>query len=240
MTTAKAAPSPIRRTKLSDQIYDLIYQRITTGQYAPESRLPAEADLAAEFRASRPVIREALTALKEDGVIQSRERVGNFVTGSLDQRQLRFLPLGSLADVQRCFVFRISLEGEAAFFAAGNRSAEDVAAIREAAANVERLVAESRPSIDADYAFHLTVVTATHNPFFVTTLKSLINHVRTGMNMCRTLSLVQPELHVDQMKQEHRRVVDAIAAGDRDAAREALRAHLDASRQRVFAGQHLL
>lgn len=233
-------PMPVQRTRLRDQIYDLIYQRIVTGQYPAESKLPTEHELAREFDASRPVVREALSALREDGFVITRERVGNFVSGSSHQHKLRFLPLGSIADVQRCFLFRISLEGEAAFFAACNRIEEDVSAVRDAANYLNELVDKGEPSVDADFEFHVQVTMATHNPFFVTTLKSLINHVRTGMNMCRTLSLVQPELHIDQMKEEHEAIVQAIADRDADGARHAMRRHLDASRERVFAGQHLL
>lgn len=232
--------SPVRRTKLSDQIYDQIYQRIATGQYPADSKLPTEVDLAHAFDASRPVVREALAALREDGVIATRERIGNFVIGTADHAHLRFVPLGSLADVQKCFFFRISLEGDAAAMAALNRVAGDLEAIEAAESNLERLVDETKPSVDADYAFHLAVVTASHNRFFIATEKSLINHVRTGMSVCRRLSVVQPELHLDQMKNEHRAVLDAIANGDPEAARAAMRFHLDASRQRVFEGQHLL
>ena len=78
MSVAKS--TPVQRTKLSDQIYDLIYQRIITGQYPAESKLPTEHELARDFHASRPVVREALSALREDGFVVSRERVGNFVT----------------------------------------------------------------------------------------------------------------------------------------------------------------
>ncbi len=232
--------SPVRRVKLSEQIYDLIYRRIATGQYPEGGKLPSEAEFAQEFQASRPTVREALIALREDGVITSRHRVGYFVVGTGDQTHLRFMPLGSLADVQRCFLFRISLEGEAAFLAARNRTPEDMEAIRATARDLERLVDEKKPSVDADYAFHLAVIEASHNRFFFSTLKSLINHVRTGMSVCRRLSIEQPELHLDQMKNEHQRVVDAVADRDSEAARQAIRDHLDASRQRVFQGQHLL
>jgi DNA-binding FadR family transcriptional regulator len=232
--------SPVRRVKLSEQIYDLIYQRIATGQYAEGGRLSSESEFAQEFQASRPTVREALIALREDGVISSRHRVGYFVLGTGDQNHLRFLPLGSLADVQRCFLFRISLEGEAAFYAACNRTDEDIASIEKAASELSDLVDAKKPSVDADYAFHLAVIEASHNRFFGSTIRSLINHVRTGMSLCRRLSLEQPELHLDQMKEEHQRVVDAVIAKDGTAARQAIRYHLDASRQRVFLGQHLL
>ena len=232
--------SPLRRTKLSDQVYDQIYQRIATGQYPADTRLPTEVELAHEFAASRPVVREALAALREDGVIATRQRIGNFVIDTGDQAHLRFVPLGSLADVQKCFLFRISLEGEAAAMAALNAAPDDVAAIEAAESELERLIADNKPSVDADYVFHLAVIKASRNRFFVATQMSLINHVRTGMSVCRQLSAVQPELHLDQMKDEHRAVLKAVAEGDAEAARAAMRHHLDASRQRVFAGQHLL
>ena len=232
--------SPLRRTKLSEQVYDEIYQRIATGQYPADARLPTELELAREFAASRPVVREAIAALREDGVIATRERVGNFVIGVGDQAHLRFVPLGSLADVQKCFLFRISLEGEAAAMAAGNATEDDVAAIEAAEAELEGLIAAGKPSVDADYAFHFAVIARAHNRFFVATQKSLINHVRTGMSVCRRLSLVQPELHLDQMRNEHRAVLRRCRNGDAEAARAGMRRHLDASRQRVFSGQHLL
>jgi DNA-binding FadR family transcriptional regulator len=94
--------------------------------------------------------------------------------------------------------------------------------------------------VDADYAFHLAVITVSRNRFFLTTIKSLINHIHTGMSVCRRLSVVQPELHLDQMRDEHRAVVAAVKEGDAEAARAAMRHHLEASRQRVFSGQHLL
>jgi DNA-binding FadR family transcriptional regulator len=237
---APAAGPLLKRAKLSEQIYDHIYQRIATGDYAANSRLPTENALAREFAASRPVVREALAALREDGVIATRQRVGNFVVGPGEAAQLRFVPLGSLADVQKCFLFRISLEGEAAALAAGRATDADVAAIAAAQAELERLVAAGKPSVDADYAFHLAVVAASHNRFFLATLRSLINHVRTGMSVCRRLSLVQPELHLQQMQSEHQAVLAAIGGGDGEAAGEAMRHHLEASRQRVFSGQHLL
>ncbi len=234
------ATSPIRRSKLSDQIYDQVYQRIATGQYPADARLPTELALAREFGTSRPVVREALAALREDGVIASRERVGNFVIGTADQMRLRFVPLGSLTDVQKCFLFRIALEGEAAYLAALHRTDQDIAAIEAAEAELETLVDAGEPSVDADYAFHVAVVTASRNRFFLATVRTLINHVRTGMSLCRRLSVVQPELHLDQMKNEHRAVVAAVAGGDAPGARSAMRYHIDSSRQRVFEGQHLL
>jgi GntR family transcriptional regulator, transcriptional repressor for pyruvate dehydrogenase complex len=232
--------SPIRRAKLSEQIYDLIYQRITTGLYEADSRLPTEIQLAAEFQASRPVVREALAALREDGFVVSRHRVGNFVARTDDKASLRFVPLGSLADVQNCFRFRMSIEGDAACLAARVRTDDDIAAIAAAEAELEARVEVGAESVDADFAFHVAVVAASRNRFFLATVKSLINHVRTGMSLCRRLSVVQPELHLDQMKAEHRAVLDAVAAGDPDGARTAMRHHIDASRQRVFEGQHLL
>lgn len=236
----ESPPLPIPRAKLSDQIYDMVYQRIVTGQYPARSKLPSEPELAREFQASRTVVREALSALREDGFIVSQERVGSFVTQPEDQHQLRFLPLGSLADVERCFVFRSSLEGEGAFFAARNATSTDIRDIEEAATRLERSADAGDRSVDLDFAFHLCVATASHNPYFLTTFRSLINHIRTGMNICRSLSLVQPERHVNQMKAEHRALVDTIVAHDAEAARAAMRHHLDASRQRVFAGLHLL
>ena len=96
------------------------------------ARLPSETELARRFGASRPVVREALARLREDGVIVSRQGSGSYVKRRPDPAVLRFVPVGSIADVQRCFEFRAGLEGAAAALAAERWEDADIAEIRRA------------------------------------------------------------------------------------------------------------
>lgn len=67
------------RRSLSDAVFDRIQRAIKSGAYAVDERLPTEHALAAEFQVSRPVVRDALQRLRDQGLIYSRRGAGSFV-----------------------------------------------------------------------------------------------------------------------------------------------------------------
>jgi len=70
----------VRPQSLSQQIEQILIDRIHSGKYAPDSQLPAEVDLAAEFKVSRATIRSALNTLSTLGLIVRRHGAGTFIT----------------------------------------------------------------------------------------------------------------------------------------------------------------
>jgi GntR family transcriptional regulator len=72
--------APIRQQPLSQQIEQILVERIHSGTYPPDTRLPAEVDLAAEFKVSRATIRSALSTLSTLGLLVRRHGAGTFVT----------------------------------------------------------------------------------------------------------------------------------------------------------------
>ena len=114
---ADSAPHALEARR-SGGIYEKIFERIVSGELAVNARLPSEADLARSCGVSRPVVREALARLREDGIIVSRQGSGSYVKRRPDSAILRFIPVSSIADVQRGFEFRAGLEGAAAALAA--------------------------------------------------------------------------------------------------------------------------
>ncbi len=68
-----------REPKLSRQIYERIFELIVSGEYPERSRLPSELELSRRFGASRPIVREALARLRDDGLIVSRQGSGSYV-----------------------------------------------------------------------------------------------------------------------------------------------------------------
>jgi DNA-binding FadR family transcriptional regulator len=81
-------------------------------------RLPSESRLCEVFGVSRPVVREAISRLQADGLVVTRHGAGTFVAKRPREEFLRLAPIGSLADLMRCYEYRIALEGEAASLAA--------------------------------------------------------------------------------------------------------------------------
>jgi len=74
MTTAGTARAPKYQ-----RIADDLRRRIQTGDYAPGARMPAETDLTDQFRVSLPTVRQALSVLRAEGLIESRHGIGTFV-----------------------------------------------------------------------------------------------------------------------------------------------------------------
>lgn len=71
---------PIRQLPLSQQIKQILIDRIYSGKYSADSQLPAENDLANEFKVSRATIRSALSTLSAMGLVVRRHGAGTFVT----------------------------------------------------------------------------------------------------------------------------------------------------------------
>jgi DNA-binding FadR family transcriptional regulator len=229
-------PAAWGEAKLSAGIYQRIFELIVAGEFAVNARLPSETDLAQRFGASRPVVREALARLRDDGIVVSRQGSGSYVKRRPDTAVLRFVPVGSIADIQRCFEFRVGLEGAAAALAAERRDDDDLMAIQSAFDALESCIRDGKLGVDADEQFHIAIAKATHNDYYVSVQTSLHPHIAVGMNLARNLSLLRTAERLRAVQDEHRAIVDAIAARAADAARTAMQSHIDNARRRMFEG----
>jgi len=225
-----------RSAKLSDRIYARIFERIVNGDYAEGERLPSESALAEQHKVSRPIVREALLRLREDGLVFSRKGAGSFVERRPDHAMLRYAPLESIADMQRCFEFRTALEGEAARLAAERGSVAEIAAIERAIRLLKERIAARELGVDADFAFHLAISRATGNHFFSDSLLSLKAQITFGQNLARNLGLRNPETRLPEVQAEHEAIYEAIRRHEGDQAQAAMRRHISNSRRRVFEG----
>jgi GntR family transcriptional regulator, transcriptional repressor for pyruvate dehydrogenase complex len=221
--------------KLSGGIYAQIFERIVAGEFPMNARLPAETELARRFGASRPVVREALARLREDGIIVSRQGSGSYVKRRPDSAILSFVPVGSIADVQRGFEFRAGLEGAAAALAAERWEDADIAEIRRALKALDHRIANRQLGVDADVEFHRAIAQATHNPYHIAVQETLHAHIAFGMNLTRNLSL-RNAARLRLVQNEHVAIVAAIEARDSRRARVAMERHIENARRRMFEG----
>lgn len=229
-----ASTMPLSEARRSTGIYQRIFETIVAGEFAVNARLPSETELAVRFGASRPVVREALARLRDDGIIVSRQGSGSYVKRRPDVAVLRFTPGGSIDDVQRCFEFRHAIEGGAAALAAERWEDADLAEIRAAFAALEVAIRNNELGVEPDERFHLAIAKATHNPYYVSMQSSLQPHIRFGMNLTRNLSMLRKAERVLAVQDEHRVILDAIVARDPQAARRAMEEHIANARRRMF------
>jgi len=222
--------------KRSAAVYDGILGLIVSGEFAENARLPSEVELSRRFGASRPVVREALARLRDDGLIVSRQGSGSYVTRRPDGAVLSFVPVGSIADIQRCFEFRVGLEGAAAALAAERWESEDLTEIQSAYEALEVCIRTGQLGVDADSRFHEAIARATHNHYHVSVQASLQAHITVGMNLTRNLSMLRTDARLRLVQDEHTAILSAIESRDPAGARAAMETHIENARRRMFEG----
>lgn len=232
--------SPRRKTRtLALDLVDSLGERIRDGRLAPGDKLPTEAAIMGEFGVSRTVVREAISKLQAGGLVQTRHGVGTFVIGPAGEEAPGFRigadQLATLQDVIALLELRIGLETEAAALAAQRRTPDNLKALRQALDQIEDAVASGQDAIGADFQFHLEIARATQNSHFVQLMGTLGSGV---IPRARLADEADPEAvsrrqaFLRRVNAEHENILDAIAAGDVDSARAAMRTHLSNSRER--------
>jgi len=210
-----------------------LFQKIVTGQIAEGEPLPSEKELCALFEISRPVVREALKRLREQGLITSRRGSGSFV-------QKRPPPDISSAEAvrkQRAMLddleFRWAIEPQAAALAAMRRLDCDLEAIQEVLDRFARVTLEGGPAAHLDFRFHLTVAMASHNQRFVDAIQAVEEDISHGVNLSRFLSRFAHLERSRSVLADHTRILTAIKQRRPEEARRAMRAHLENARLRM-------
>lgn len=226
------------RRKLPDIVFDKLARSIKSGAYGEDERLPTEHDLAAEFQVSRPIVREALRRLREQGFIYSRRGAGSFVRSTGLKEPLGFGALQSISDLENCYEFRITLEPQAAAAAAERRTQADLDAIAEALEELRDATERRRHREDADFAFHLAIAKASQNTYFSTALEALKDHIAVGMQFHGASLKVAPD-GLSGVYAEHAAIYEAIRDGMSETSRELMSNHLVGSRDRLFEGRRV-
>jgi len=213
-------PARLQRTSLSGAVYDELKRRIITVELTPGAQLVPE-ELAPRLGVSRTPIREALSLLARDRLVQVAPNGTTWVARpSIDY-------LSALLDVRQV------LEGKAAAGAAGNIPKERLHALQDrcaAAYTRLRRTGDARPVAEVDEELHQLVLRACGNEVLIQVLAPLADY----SGWLRQLGLRQGE-RVGGNLEEHRAILRALAAGDRDQARAAMEAHIEAAKHRQLA-----
>lgn len=227
----------VTRPRLADHAYNVLLHKIVTGEYTAGDTLPSETELCALFEISRPVVREALMRLREQGVIVSRRGAGTFV----QKRPAEAISISQAARAQREMAenleFRRAIEPEAAALAAERRLDDDLAAIQGAIDRFARAALEGSPIAHLDFRFHLAVATASQNCRFADAIRAVELDISHGVNLARFLSHFAHLERSRSVLADHTRVLTAIRQRRPEEARRAMRAHLENARLRMIEAQ---
>jgi DNA-binding FadR family transcriptional regulator len=226
--------APARRPRsLATSLVEELGERIRSGRVAAGEKLPTEAAIMDEFGVSRTVVREAISRLQASGLVETRHGIGTFSLGAGEAPGFRLTPeaMGTLQDVIAVLELRIGIETEAAALAAQRRTEDNLRAMRLALDAVAEAVDGGRDAVAPDFQFHLEIARATQNSHFAELMATLGATIIPRARLAGEMS----DAHLAYLRRvngEHENILEAIASGDADAARAAMRTHLANSRER--------
>lgn len=225
VTGSKLTCRVVKSSRLYEQILQQVEQAIVKQQLKPGDQLPPERDMAQRFGVSRTAVREAVKALREKGLVEAYTGRGTFVTNGRSQVIRHSLDLMLKINQQEGLLhlaeLRSILEPEIAALAASRIDEQLLVTMQEACAVMDRNLHDREAYIEADLDFHLALAEAAGNPLVLALIDSIVGLLREQRSR-----IFDVEGGPERGQYHHRRILKAIENRDAEAARKAMRAHL--------------
>jgi len=214
----------VETRRLYRQIAAQLSALIASGEFAVGQRLPSERELASQLGVSRPSLREALIALELEGLVEVRVGAGIWVTSASGRGPATTGQQEGEGPFELLRA-RWLIEGEIAATAAREATAADLASIRAALSEMERLQKKNRDPSSFDREFHLRIAASTRNGVLQAVVEDLWDRGRGAMWRLMEQHFQTPALRAATVN-DHRAILQALVAHDPREARNAMRAHL--------------
>ncbi|MBM4142634.1 MAG: FadR family transcriptional regulator [Lentisphaerae bacterium] len=220
-----ARPVVLRKVSAADAVVAHLKDRIRGGEFAPGRPLPSERELLGQIGVSRLTLREGLARLTALGIIRVRHGKGAFVadtvkSSALGDVLLPFCSQGDAGRMQDLVEARGLIEGELAARAAVRRGKADLDRLAELLVLTPEELEDTATFASRDLAFHREVARIAGNAFLTLMHEAICGHVeaflvRYGRSRRARAAAME----------RHRPILDAIAAGAVEQARETARTH---------------
>jgi GntR family transcriptional repressor for pyruvate dehydrogenase complex len=219
--------------------YTAIIERIRTmvieGELVPGDRLPPERKLAERLGVSRGQLRRAFQALAERGMIESRQGDGTYLLSDLDSAPTVDAILEAIHSqhdvLHEIIEFRRMIEPQIAALAAQRIPRATLDRLKVVICDQQRALMAGQEADSLDAEFHQVLAESTSNRVIsqvMTTIQTILNQSRSGWLQSGERRLASVEGHL--------RIIDALEAGDPQAASRAMRDHIVAVERHIFAG----
>jgi len=224
-----------RRRYRYDEIAEELQEMIRTGRFRVGEKIPPERTLAETFKVSRTCIRQALQALTERHLLESRQGDGTYVRApdpALFANQFAHVLQVQQETLREIIEFRLILEPQIAWLAARHITPEELDRLKIILCDQQRKVLAGEVDAALDAAFHLHLADASGNRIIqkvVYTLTEILDESR-----CESL---QSEDRSHSSLMGHFEILDALEQRDSEMARVAMREHLLAIEQVLFGSE---
>ena len=224
-----------KRTRLYEEVAEKIRRLIQDGTLATGDQLLPERQLAETLGVSRSAVREALTSLVSQGLLEITPGSGAYVKEVNINDLIDPFATIVLKEIDGIFDLleaRLVMESGAARIAAKRADRADLYSMHELVCDMENDVKEGRNTDASDSEFHFSVIRATHNPVLQNLMTVLMGLMKEYYGPSRQ-KLVEQQENRQLWSQQHGRVYEAIKIGDAEAAAAAVTEHLNTSIQEL-------
>lgn len=224
---------PVRKERVSRQVFDQLKEQIVIGQWPAGTKLPSENELSKQLNVSRVSVRSALQMLVALGLLETRHGEGTYVrdlSGDLYLNALFSQLALSKTNIFDVLEYRKVMDPGAVVLATQRVSAEDLAELERIYHQMEEHREDYKAFAHADLEFHLSISKATRNPIFIkvnTIIRDILNASMEGI--VRALG-IRDGLHY------HRQILQALRDRDAAKAEQMMREHVQRTIQRLKEG----
>lgn len=223
--------SPVSSNKLYIQIYNQIHDAIVSGQYAVGDKLPSEKDLCAMFNVSRVPVREALSALELNGLVDSMQGAGVYVKRTTPAED-KWVNEVEPQDIIRA---RMVLEPDVARLAATQINDEQRAELGGIIERFRKEAEDDTYTTDVDKEFHLFLAKTSGNTLYVMMMEMVFKTMEQRMwELILSRTIATPKYR-DQNNREHLHIAKAVLDGRADDAYAFMKDHMQQLYERYWS-----
>ncbi|MFU0825276.1 FadR/GntR family transcriptional regulator [Clostridium sp.] len=219
--------TPIKNTKVYEQVIIQIKSMIKDGTLKRGDKLPSERELVEQLGVSRASIREALRALEMIGLVECKQGEGNFIASAF--QDTLFEPLSIMfmlneCKVQEIFDLRKIIEVETVALASKEVTEEELQHMEELLQSM-RTCDDEDERVKIDMKFHYKIAQASRNFLIVSILNAVASLMDSFIKDARK-NIINNQ-HKDVIDEQHESILQALKNGDPEEATEAMRKHME-------------
>lgn len=220
--------------RLPDQVAEIIEHEIQQGSWRPGDRLPPEAELSQKFGVSRSVVREALSRLKYEGLLDSHQGKGIIVVGMAGRHSFRLQNIQKLDsnDISQLYELRTILDSAAAAMAARRCSKKQLKQLKTALNRMSETIQSDTDGTGPDFEFHKGIAEASGNMYLQALIQFLNDKIEQVIHEARSHSRLSPGLPAE-VQEEHEAIYKALVNKNPQKARHAAMTHLQNAAKRL-------
>jgi len=228
ITRGVAVFTPVKNTKVYEQVIEQIKYMITSGELKQGDKLPPERELVEKFQVSRTSIREALRALQIIGLIECRQGGGNYIRDSFEDNLIE--PLSLMFVLQNSknieiLELRKILEIETARLAAEKISSDEIIRLGEIIDEMKNSPIEEF-NVKLDKEFHFIIAKASGNNLIISILKAVSSLMDSFIKEARE-AIINKDENKESLLEHHTNIYNALANHDAKKAEKVMKDHMN-------------